>query len=287
MTWGLFGLIVLIAFIFYIIMQIAVDSTRLVVREYEITSPRIEETRSIVFLSDLHGKKYGKNNEHLLAMIKELAPNMVLLGGDMITAVPGKTDFSAGLKLASDIKSDYPMVYALGNHEFRAREFRDRYGTLYEDYEKALKAEGVSFTDNECVELFPGVKIWSLSLKYECYKKFKPYHLEEDYIESVLGKCDDKAFNVLLAHNPDYFEYYADWGADLTLSGHVHGGVVRIPGWKGVISPRWALFPKYDGGEFDIDGKKMILSRGLGMHTIPLRLFNPAEIVYIKLMKEK
>ena len=98
-----------------------------------------------------------------------------------------------------------------------------------------------------------------------------------------LGKADKDAFSLLLAHNPVWFEDYAAWGADLTLSGHVHGGVVRLPFLGGVLSTSFRLFPKYDGGYFTKEGKHMIISRGLGAHTIPLRLFNPAELVVIEL----
>lgn len=72
-------------------------------------------------------------------------------------------------------------------------------------------------------------------------------------------------------------------GADLTVAGHVHGGVMKLPLLGGVISPSFRLFPKYDRGMFEEYGKRMVLSRGLGMHTIPIRIFNPGELVVIHL----
>ena len=111
--------------------------------------------------------------------------------------------------------------------------------------------------------------------------------MSPDYVEECLGKPDDQYYTVLLAHNPEYFEAYAEWGANLTVSGHVHGGVVRVPFWgKGVISPRLRLFPKYDGGIFEQSGKIMLLSRGLGEHTIPIRVFNPGELWVIDFEKQ-
>ena len=86
-----------------------------------------------------------------------------------------------------------------------------------------------------------------------------------------------------MAHNPDYFEEYAAWGADLVLSGHVHGGMMRLPILGGVVSPAFKLFPKYDGGLFQQGKSTMILSRGLGMHTIPIRIFNPGELILLKI----
>ena len=69
------------------------------------------------------------------------------------------------------------------------------------------------------------------------------------------------------------------------LSGHVHGGIIRLPFLGGVISPALILFPKYDGGKYDIADKTLILSRGLGTHSIPVRMFNPGEMVLIDLKK--
>ena len=98
-----------------------------------------------------------------------------------------------------------------------------------------------------------------------------------------IGKIKNhKAFNILLAHNPDYFDNYVSYGADLTLSGHVHGGLYRVFG-KGLFSPRIAFFPKYDGGMFTKDKKAMIVSRGLGNHSFPHRFLNPGELILIHL----
>ena len=103
------------------------------------------------------------------------------------------------------------------------------------------------------------------------------------YLQETLGEVKEDYYEILLAHNPDYFEEYADWGADLVLSGHVHGGMMRLPILGGVVSPAFKLFPKYDGGLFKIGKSTMILSRGLGMHTIPIRIFNPGELILLKI----
>ena len=100
--------------------------------------------------------------------------------------------------------------------------------------------------------------------------------MDPEYLPGILGQPSEEYFNILIAHDPDYFPKYADWGADLVLSGHVHGGMVRVPFWgKGVVSPNVRLFPKYDGGEFTI-GK-----------SIPIRLFNPGEILEVELMPDE
>ena len=111
--------------------------------------------------------------------------------------------------------------------------------------------------------------------------------MEAKYLTDTLGRTKTEKYEILLAHNPDYFPEYAGWGADLVLSGHVHGGMMRLPLIGGVVSPAFKFFPKYDGGMFRIGKSVMILSRGLGMHTIPVRIFNPGELVYLKLCPAK
>ena len=90
-------------------------------------------------------------------------------------------------------------------------------------------------------------------------------------------------YEIMIAHDPFYFDAYAETDADLILSGHVHGGIMRLPLLGGVISPRLQLFPKYDGGKFEKNNTTMILSRGLGCHTLPIRIFNPGELICLTL----
>lgn len=96
-----------------------------------------------------------------------------------------------------------------------------------------------------------------------------------------------RGYNILLAHNPNYFPVYARWGADLTFSGHIHGGMIRLPFVGGLLSPETLLFPKYDGGSYQIEDKTMILSRGLGRGSMGLRLFNSPEIVTVTLARKE
>ena len=116
------------------------------------------------------------------------------------------------------------------------------------------------------------------------YKRFVRRKMKPGYLESVLGEKSGDQYQILLAHNPDYFRDYAQWKPDLVLSGHVHGGVIKLPFLGGVVAPSLRPFPHYDGGLFEEYGCKMILSRGLGMHTIPVRLFNPGELILVELL---
>jgi predicted MPP superfamily phosphohydrolase len=93
-------------------------------------------------------------------------------------------------------------------------------------------------------------------------------------------------FNILLAHNPNFFETYAKWGADLVLCGHIHGGMVRLPFIGGVFSPDTLFFPKYSKGTYNIENHKMVVSRGLGRGMRGFRFFNRPELGVIILEKE-
>ena len=129
-----------------------------------------------------------------------------------------------------------------------------------------------------------GIRIYGLDMEKSYYKRFSQTPMDEGYVESKLGKADNSYFNILLAHNPMYFPEYAKWKPDLVFSGHVHGGLVRLPFLGGVIAPNLHLFPKYDGGKFNEDDSTMILSRGLGIHSVEFRMWNRAELVVLELV---
>lgn len=255
------------------------DSNRFVIRNYMVADKRIKKHGRAVVLSDLHNKRYGKDNERLIEAIRAQEPDFILIAGDLITAKPGKS-MEPALKLLRELKKDYPIYYGNGNHEHRLKLYPKTYGRMAEEYGQALEAMGVEPLVNSLRVLADyGISIYGAEIEREYYKHFRISEMSVDYLHKVLGNPAKDKYTVLLAHNPDYFPQYAAWGADLVLSGHVHGGVARVPILgKGVISPSLRLFPKYDGGVFREAGAAMLLSRGLGMHTIPVRLFNPGEL---------
>ena len=263
------------------------DGTRFVIRRYVIRSPKITAGYRAVVLADLHNKRFGKNNQLLLQAIEEQKPDAIWIAGDILTARPGKS-LEPATELLRSLAGKYPIYYANGNHEHRIKLYPETYGDMAKEYGEALeelKIQPLVNTNMELPEL--NMVVYGAEIDREYYRRFVVPHMEEAYLAEILGKPDEAKFNVLLAHNPDYFPVYAEWGADLVLSGHVHGGMVRIPGWKGVVSPNVRFFPKYDGGKFEEGKSTMILSRGLGMHTIPVRLFNPGELIVIEIEKEQ
>lgn len=264
------------------------DSNRFVVVEHKFTDKRIKKSCRAVVLGDLHNKCYGKDNEKLLASIREQKPDFILVTGDIPTAKPGKS-LTIAIHLMRELAKEYPVYYGNGNHEHRMKLYPAVYGDMDEVYGNALQEAGVCrlVNANTVMEEY-GIAVFGVEIDKFYYKRFGVMPMESEYLAGILGQPKSDCFNVLLAHNPDYFPQYAQWGADLVLSGHIHGGMVRIPFvGKGVVSPNIRFFPKYDGGIFRQDKSVMLLGRGLGMHTIPIRLFNPGELPVVDFQAEK
>ena len=264
-----------------------IDNRRLIIRNYEITSDKVKKDLRIAFLSDLHGNEHGKDNRKLIDAVEKARPDVVIMGGDMITSRAGEVDEKKVDIPVSLVKNlnNHRIYYGIGNHEYCMYLYREDFGDYYDVLMKRLKENGAGILRNESeyIEEY-GAEIQGLEIERDYYKRGCKVHMEPEYIEKLTGKRHDDRFRVLLAHNPEYFDAYSK-EADLVLSGHFHGGIVRLPLIGGVISSRLSLFPKYDGGMFELDGSVMIVSRGLGSHTIPLRVFNPCELCIIDIKK--
>ncbi|MBO5094499.1 MAG: metallophosphoesterase [Lachnospiraceae bacterium] len=282
MWYFIFGLLLLL--VIYGVCVIVRDMNRFVIRPYEVRSEKIKKKYTFVMLSDLHNKSYGKNNEKLVRAIRECRPDCVMTAGDLYTSKAG-SGFDNAIALLKALSEQFPVYIANGNHENKTRINPDIFGTMYEDYTAELRRCGLQPLVNEHV-IVPeaNLDICGLTIGQEYFRHFKKREMPDGYLRSLAGKANENRFQILLAHNPLYFPEYAKWGADLVLSGHVHGGIVKLPVLGGVISPAVTLFPKYDGGRFERDGSVMILGRGLGTHTLPVRMWNPGEVVVVTLL---
>ena len=258
------------------------------VTHYDIQSDKFNKLtheKKIVFLTDLHNNSYGKNNKKLLDAVKSQNPDLILIGGDMLV---GKPEVST--KVAEDFLTKLtgicPVYYANGNHEQRMKIYPEKFGTKYQEYKTSVEQSGIEFLENEHIDLMFDacpIQIHGLEIPREGYKKFRKTNVSLEQIEERIGKADSSKYQILLAHNPIYADTYLEWGADLLLSGHLHGGIVRLPGLGGIITPQFRLFPKYSGELTVKDGKSVVVSKGIGTHTIKIRFLNPAEIVVLHL----
>ena len=244
-----------------------------------------------IFISDLHGKIYGKENTTLIQLINKANPDCILIGGDMIVGGEnpkyefGYSPISAksvdiSVDLISKLSKKYTIIHALGNHEEKL------HSELWRKYTEALKEFNVKLIDNDVYRLINDdeeqIDIYGLSLGREFYPKFKRKELDVRNITDKIGTKGEN-YSILMAHSPVYFSAYSKWGADLTLSGHLHGGIMRLPFVGGVIGPDFFIFPKYSGGLYKENNRNMIVSCGAGMHTVNLRIFNPPELTLVEL----
>lgn len=282
---------VLILGIFAAVFLSYYENKKLTVEYYQVCSDKIPEAFDgyrIVFLTDLHCAQFGVMNEELIEKIDQCNPDVILIGGDMVVSRESM-DEKIPLSLIRELAKKYQIYYADGNHELKLARYEEVFGVRYKDYIHSLKEYGVHHISNETIVIqsdtgFISLTAFDLEKKY--YQRFHIPQMSLEHMESVVGKSPGNIFHILLAHNPNYLKTYAQWGSDLVLSGHFHGGMIRIPKLGGVISPQFQIFPKYDAGEFHEGNTTMILSRGLGNHSIKLRLFNEPEISCIELKKK-
>lgn len=275
-------LLAVIAAFFVAVM--AVDCNRFVIRNYSCRVEKLKKSGRIILLSDLHNKSFGVKNEKLLSAVRRLSPDMILIAGDMYTAEKnGDTDTASELVCA--LAKDYPVYYGNGNHEQKTNAETEKFGDMYRRFSEKIEKAGVRHLVNEKVYLPAfNMDIYGAEIGWDYYGKFQHGTMETSYLDRLIGKPDNARATVLIAHNPKYFEVYAGWGAGLVVSGHVHGGLMRLPFLGGVISPALKLFPKYDGGVFHEGKSTLVLGRGLGTHTLPVRIFNPGEVVVIDIV---
>lgn len=250
---------------------------------YEVHNPKIKNDVRFAVLADLHGSVFGEENSDLLGKIREYAPDAILIAGDMVVRM-NPLVLETAKKLLGVLAKEFPIFYAMGNHESKMRAEGHIYRNEYLEYEAELRANGICFLHNEKKQVClagNSFVINGLELPLEYYHKpFSP-KLSGGKMEELLGKPESDTLNVLLAHNPKYGKTYFKWGADLILSGHYHGGVLRFSRHVGAISSQFIPFPRYCCGDFYKGSQCMVVSAGLGEHTVPLRIHNPRELVFI------
>ena len=278
------NLIVLVAFAILFAL-IFLQNTLIEVSNYEIKNDKIPKEFNnfkIVHLSDFHSYGFGKGNAKVIKKINDEHPNIIVMTGDMVNKYD--KNFEKFLSLAEDLSKSYEIYYILGNHEVRLR--KDDLSFVIQK----LKEFDIKILNDEKITINikkDYINIYGIDIPLSYYKIInKPSNVEEVII-GILNKCNEKEYNILLAHNPLYFEAYSKQNIDLTLSGHVHGGMIRLPFIGAILSPERKLFPKYSSGIYEINNKKLLVNRGLGHSRPGIRLFNRREIVSITLLNSK
>lgn len=251
--------------------------------------PALDRFR-IVHLSDLHGVCFGMQNTHLLKVILAQNPDVVVATGDMLDRTRGH---GIGFSYLAQLLVPHVPVYAIrGNHE-QYMAVRTAEQPVLRQYEDGLRLAGVTLLhDKMAVYSKNGAELlfYGLTLPVFCYKPSAAHDpsacLPPELVARHIGVANENCCCILLAHSPLFFSSYAQWGADLVLSGHIHGGLVRLPSLGGLFSPYHTFFPKYDAGLFWRQDTAMVVSRGLGDSPLRFRINDPPEVVVLTLRRK-
>lgn len=237
--------------------------------------PGAFEGFKIAHVSDLHNAVFGRKNERLLSLIRAAEPDIIAITGDLIDS--RHTDIDSAMAFVEAAAEIAPVYYVTGNHESRLD---------FDEIEPRLIAAGARVLRNEAEDIGRGGERIRLA-GIDDPSFIRTGGTAEERAAAELEQLGDGGgtFNVLLAHRPELVEVYAEYGAGLVLSGHAHGGQVRLPLLGGLYAPGQGLLPEYDSGLYSLGETQMVVSRGLGNSVAPLRVNNRPELVIVTLSR--
>lgn len=234
--------------------------------------PGFEGCRLVV-LGDLHATWFGEKNETLLEAVRAQEPEYIVLVGDLLDAFREVPENYAE-ETAAGLAAIAPTYYVTGNHEWAAGDVPS--------LKKTLEAQGVTVLSNQFVTLERNGDTAVLA-GVDDPNGYADQKSPETVAREVRAACGD-AFWMLLAHRNNFFpERYSLLGADLVISGHGHGGLIRLPFTDGLISTERRLFPSYTAGLYEKNGSTLFVTRGLGNSGRTFRLFNRPEVAVLTL----
>lgn len=250
-----------------------------------VTTYTVENTKipaafdgyKILLLADIQGSEFGKNNRMLREKIERQRADMIVFAGDLID-----TGVDKSVRVIEELFENCSMpeaVYAVsGNHD----KWSGRFNELKEKWEQGYP---VTFLENQSAVIErdgQAILLYGIS---------DPDTWDEEEAEIYVKEALQKqkridGYQILLFHRANMLELFHGESFDLVLSGHMHGGQIRIPFLGGLRSPHGDWFPKYSGGRYEENGHTYIVSRGVG-NAVPVpRVFNRGEIVVITLKRK-
>ena len=252
---------------------------------YNIGLAELSGSARVVVISDLHGKEYGKDNKRLLAKISEQNPDAIFVVGDMLDDNDAENNFSKTTKLLTDLLDIAPVYFSYGNQE------KEYSGNSIDTFVNTIKENGVIVLDDSFVDCeINGQKIrigGTMGHAFPFGRTMEEFESSDEYIFlKDMEKTD--APTIVLAHMPDTFIFngaHNYWSnIDLVVSGHTHGGVIRLPFAGGLYSPMQGLFPEYDYGFYMLGEKmRMVITSGLSGYKLVPRFLNLPEICVLNL----
>ena len=266
------------------------ERKQLKVEKYNIDNIHSPESGlRIAFISDVHDRLTASGIEEIAAAVMAEKPNLVILGGDIITFNRKKgliCDTRLAAELIEKLSAAGPVFYAEGNHELK---FKEMLPSEYEAFTIECKSKGALILSDSRLT-YKGVDFYCAALGQEYYRKMFPgirgkQRMPQSYLIKKLGMPDTKKMNVLLMHSPMYLKEAGEWGADLVLSGHFHGGTIRLPLLGGLMTPQFQFFVKECAGVHKEKDCTMIANRGIGTHSVRLRINDLPELSIIDIRK--
>ena len=255
--------------------EVYISYNNLTFTNYTIKSNKVNDNINVIIISDLHENIFGEDNTDLIKNIEKQSPDIILVAGDMTNE--DSTDIKLVTNLMKCLSEIAPVFYSLGNTEY------DNIKKFNSDIIEQLEDINVTVLNNE----YKDVKINNITIRIGGMYDYA-FGVENKKVYNFLCDFKDtKSYKIMMAHRPDSF-IFGDasevWDIDLVVSGHTHGGQVRLPFMGGLYVGDQGYFPMYDKGLFDLNKIKILITSGLGSgkQKIP-RFNNVPEVVNLKI----
>ena len=263
-------ILILILIIIILIPFCLYQNKHLVITTYTYESEKLGadlDGYRIVQISDLHNAEFGKENKKLLETIRSCSSDIIVITGDLVDS--NHTNVERAVAFVKEAVKIAPVYYVTGNHEYWLDLSEN------EQMMQGILAAGAYDLDDAAVRIEKGDSSFMLA-------GLDDQHLSDETLKNLLQEQKNE-LSIVLAHEPQYLQNYANAGADLVLTGHAHGGQIRLPFVGGIVAPDQGFLPEYTSGKYNRADTEMIVSRGLGNSIIPVRLFNYPEVVCVEL----
>lgn len=268
-------LLKLIIFIVVVYIFLYVNNNWLVTTEYVHESDKIPASFDgfkITQVTDLHDASFGENQSRLVEKVRATNPDAIFITGDLVDS--RRYDLENSLQAVRQFVEIADVYYVIGNHEVALNLTDEIYAALIEIGVHVLPNEALLLERNGEQIVIAGIEDPLMGQDVE------------QSIDQAMQNINKDLFTILLSHRPEQFEAYVKKDIDLVMTGHAHGGQIRVPFIGGLVAPSQGMMPKYSAGIFEEQQTKMVVNRGLGNSLFPYRILNLPEIYVIQLNKK-